>query len=182
VTFQYPANRRRRFERLRRVPGGYVASGDSICSFNPIYGQGMSSAAQQALALGACVDAKGLRSAGLAPAFYKRAKKVIANPWAIAAGADFVFPETTGPKPPGTDLINRYVGRVVVAAQHDAKVSEAMWDVQNLLAPPPSLMKPPMMLRVLRASRRGPTGVTPRSSAPASSEAAPAASHPVPAR
>jgi 2-polyprenyl-6-methoxyphenol hydroxylase-like FAD-dependent oxidoreductase len=118
----------RRYDKVKRHPVGFLALGDAICSFNPIYGQGMSSAAQQAIALGACLDASGLRSAGLAPAFYKAAKKVIANPWAIAAGGDFVFPETTGPKPPGTDVINRYVGRVVVAAQHDPKVAHEAAD------------------------------------------------------
>jgi hypothetical protein len=90
--------------------------------------------------------------------FYRQAKKVIANPWSITVGADFSYPETTGPKPPGTDLVNRYVKRVVVAAQRDEVVADAMWNVQGLLAPPPSLMKPPMMLRVLRVSRKGPVG------------------------
>jgi hypothetical protein len=83
---------------------------------------------------------------------------VIANPWAIAAGGDFVFPETTGPKPPGTDVVNRYVRRAAVAAQHDVRVAEALWDVQGLLAAPPTLMKPATLARVLRASRRGSTG------------------------
>lgn len=158
-----PSNQWRHFDALRRHPAGFLAIGDSICSFNPIYGQGMSSAAQQAVALGQCVDAcgpAGVAALDLWRRFYKRARKVIANPWAIAAGGDFVFPETTGPKPPGTDGVNRYVARAVVAAQRDVRVAEALWDVQGLLAPPPSLLKPAMLVRVLRASRRGLTGAT----------------------
>jgi hypothetical protein len=143
---------------LSRHPAGFLAIGDSICSFNPIYGQGMSSAAQQAAALATCIDAAGVASPKLWKRFYKRAKKVIANPWAIAAGADFMFPETTGPKPPGTDMINRYVGRAVIAAQHDVRVAVALLDVQNLLVPPPSLMKPALFVRVMRSARKGPTG------------------------
>jgi hypothetical protein len=119
----------------------------------------MSSAAQQAEALGASIDHRGLGSPELASSFYRRAKKIIAQPWAIAAGGDFVFPETTGPKPAGTDLVNRYVAKAVVAAQHDPVVARALWDVQGLLAAPPTLMKPAMVFRVLRAARRGPTGV-----------------------
>jgi len=50
--------------------------------------------------------------------------------------------------------MNRYVRRAVIAAQRDPVVASALWDVQNLLAPPPSLMKPKLMLRVRRYGRR----------------------------
>jgi hypothetical protein len=159
VPHALPSSRWRHFERVKRHPVGFVALGDAICSFNPIYGQGMSSAAQQAEALGRCIDDVGASSPALPRAFYRKAKKVIANPWAIAVGADFVFPETTGPKPRGTDLVNRYVAKAVIAAQHDAGVAHVMWNVQGLLAAPPTLMKPAIAVRVLRGARRGPTGM-----------------------
>jgi 2-polyprenyl-6-methoxyphenol hydroxylase-like FAD-dependent oxidoreductase len=158
VPHRLPSNQWRRYDKVRRHPAGFLALGDSICSFNPVYGQGMSSAAQQAEALAAALDASdaGPADAELWRAFYRRARKVIANPWAIAAGADFVHAETTGPKPPGTDLVNRYVARAIVAAQRDDAVSEAMWSVQGLVAPPPSLMRPAIAWRVLRHGRRAP--------------------------
>jgi hypothetical protein len=56
------------------------------------------------------------------------------------------------------DPLNRYVKKAVIAAQHDPAVATAIYQVQNLLAPPPSLMKPPVMMRVLRSARKGPTG------------------------
>lgn len=160
VAHRLPSSQWRHFDRLKHHPAGFLAIGDSICSFNPIYGQGMSSAAQQAMALAACIDRTGIGSPKLWKLFYKKAKKVIANPWAIAAGGDFAFSQTTGDKPPATNAINRYVRKVVIAAQHDETVARAMFEVQGLLAPPPSLMKPAMMLRVLRAARRGPTGTS----------------------
>jgi 2-polyprenyl-6-methoxyphenol hydroxylase-like FAD-dependent oxidoreductase len=169
VAHRLPSSQWRRYDKVDRHPPGFLALGDSICSFNPAYGQGMSSAAQQACALADVLDAADdIGSASLPKAFYRRAAKVIANPWAIAAGGDFAHAETTGAKPAGTDVINRYVGRVVVAAQHDVAVAEALWDVQGLLAPPPSLMKPATALRVFRFSRRGPTGsATPMPAVPA---------------
>src|SRR5205814_5713683 len=101
----------------------------------------------------------GIASPRLPRLFYGAAKKVIANPWAIAAGGDFAYPETTGPKPPGTDIINRYVSKVAIGAQYDAKLATALWNVQGLLAPPPALLKPTLVLRALRIARRGPTGL-----------------------
>ncbi|MEA3217501.1 MAG: hypothetical protein QOJ19_3657 [Acidimicrobiia bacterium] len=171
VLHRFPSNQWRRFDKLERHPAGFVALGDSICSFNPVYGQGISSAAQQAAALGACIQKHGLDAPDLWRSFYKQARKVIANPWAIAAGGDFSYADTTGAKPRGTDLINRYVRRVVIAAQHDVRTAAKLYDVQGLVAAPPSLMKPPTLLRVLRLARRGPTGRPFRSSIPTPSPA-----------
>jgi len=152
ATHRLISSKRRRYERLRDVPAGFLALGDAICSFNPLYGQGMSSAVLQAVALGECLQGSENDQA-LVRAFYRRAAKVIANPWQIAVGSDFAYPETTGPKPAGTDLVNRYITRVLRAAQVSPEVNTAMILVQNLLAPPSSLMRPSMMRAVRRASR-----------------------------
>jgi 2-polyprenyl-6-methoxyphenol hydroxylase-like FAD-dependent oxidoreductase len=158
LAHRLPSSQWRQFEKVKRHPGRFLAMGDAICSFNPVYGQGMSSAALQAVALGTCLDQHGAASDGLPRRFYRAAAKIIANPWAIAAGGDFCYPQTTGPKPPLVDQLNRYVKKAVIAAQHDPAVATAIYLVQNLLAPPPSLMKPPVLVRVLRSARKGPTG------------------------
>ena len=145
----------RHFEKLRRTPAAFIAIGDAICSFNPVFGQGMSSAALQAVALGRVIDRLGATHANLPRSFYRNAKKVIANPWQIAAGGDFMFPQTTGAKPPLIDVLNRYTNRVIVASHHDEAVARTLVAVQNLLAPPASLMRPGIILRSLRAPRRG---------------------------
>jgi 2-polyprenyl-6-methoxyphenol hydroxylase-like FAD-dependent oxidoreductase len=164
MSYRYPANQRRHFERLRRYPSGFVALGDAVCSFNPVYGQGMSSAILQAVQLGRAAARHDLHSPRFPAAFYRRAAKVVDNPWRIAAGADFTHPATTGPKAPGTDLVNRYVHHVVRSTHVSRPVLERMMEVQSLLRPASHLMTPAMMARVLLASRRSPARL--RSPAP----------------
>ena len=152
ATHRLVSSKRRRYERLRDVPAGFLALGDAVCSFNPIYGQGMSSAVLQAVALGECIGEHG-NDQHLVRAFYARAAKVIDTPWSIAVGADFAYPECRGTKPFGTDLVNRYMRTVLIAARVSPEVNTAMILVQNLVAPPTTLFKPAMILRVRRAAR-----------------------------
>jgi 2-polyprenyl-6-methoxyphenol hydroxylase-like FAD-dependent oxidoreductase len=154
--FTYPAARRRYFEKLRRLPAGYVALGDAICSFNPLYGQGMTVAATEALALGRCLDTFGTASQAMARAYYEAAAKVIATPWQMATGGDFMYPETSGPKSFGVDLINRYVRQVMLATHVSVDAHRVMLDMQHLLAPPTAILRPGTVVKSLVAARRSP--------------------------
>ena len=164
VTHRLASEQWRRFEKVHRPPAGFATIGDGICSFNPIYGQGMSSAALQAVALGHCVQEHAYRSPALPRRFYRSAAKIVAPAWQVAAGGDFFYRETTGPKPVMVHRINGYIRKAVIASQHDPVVASAVSKVQNLLAPPPSLMRPAIIRRVRRAahSPSDPTRVTPR--------------------
>jgi 2-polyprenyl-6-methoxyphenol hydroxylase-like FAD-dependent oxidoreductase len=148
---KFPTSLRRRYERLRRVPEGYLVLGDALCSFNPIYGQGMTVAALEALEFNACLRAGQGGLAGLPRRFYRRAARVIEGPWQLAAGGDFAYPEVAGRKAPGTDLLNRYAARVQRAATRDPKVCRALVAVTNLLAPPAALFGPRVLWQVARA-------------------------------
>lgn len=154
VTFKYPANRRRRFERLRELPAGYLASGDAICSFNPIYGQGMTCAALEALALGRVLDRHGDTSAGMARDFYRAAARVLSTPWQFATGGDFAYPETVGPRSRGVDLVNAYARQIQLAAQVSGDVRRTFMAVQHLVAPPRVLWTPVMVGKVALGARR----------------------------
>ncbi|ACA18649.1 monooxygenase FAD-binding [Methylobacterium sp. 4-46] len=147
--FRFPANRRRLYERMRRFPGGYLVLGDAVCSFNPIYGQGMTVAASEAQALDE-VLASGRE--GLAQRFYARTRRIIDIPWTIATGEDLRFPEIEGKRPPGTALVNRYLERVHAVASCDPLVCRKFFEVVNLLAPTSDLFSPKLMWRVLRPS------------------------------
>ena len=77
---------------------------------------------------------------------WRHFKKVKRHPGRFLAMGDFCYPQTTGPKPPLADHLNRYVKNAVIAAQHDPAVAAAIYQVQNLLAPPPSLMRPAVVM------------------------------------
>jgi 2-polyprenyl-6-methoxyphenol hydroxylase-like FAD-dependent oxidoreductase len=149
---RFPSSRRRLFEKLDRLPVGYVALGDAICSFNPIYGQGMTCAAREATALGAAIDRHG-RTSFAAP-YYAAVAEIVAVPWSFATGSDFGYPETTGPRPSGLRFTKWFARRIAYASQVDAGINRTFVGVQQLLVPPSVLRRPGFVLRVLRQARR----------------------------
>ena len=154
ATYRFPSSQRRHYERVGELLPGFVTLGDAACSFNPIYGQGMACAALQADSLGATVRELGVGSDLLPRRFHRRAARIIDAPWAIAVGADFQHPRTTGPKARGTDQLNRYVGRVVEASHTSVPLARSFNLVLNLVEPTRSLVSPSVMARVLAASVR----------------------------
>ncbi|QVJ02399.1 hypothetical protein KGD82_07565 [Nocardiopsis eucommiae] len=93
VSFRYPASVRRRYETLDSFPERLLVLGDAVCSFNPVYGQGMTVAALEALTL-----REHLRS-GRNPDpldFLKDVSAVIDVPWESSAGGDLGYPEVEG--------------------------------------------------------------------------------------
>jgi 2-polyprenyl-6-methoxyphenol hydroxylase-like FAD-dependent oxidoreductase len=147
--YKFPSNQRRRYERLTRFPDGLLVIGDAICSFTPIYGQGISVAALEALELRNCLAAG---SDGLAMRFFRQVAKVVDVPWGITVGNDRRLAETKGPDTVGTRLLNWYMDRLQMAARSDPEVAWAFLKVANLLAPPPSILHPTIAWRVARHS------------------------------
>jgi 2-polyprenyl-6-methoxyphenol hydroxylase-like FAD-dependent oxidoreductase len=153
VTHRYRASVRRRYERLDRFPAGLIVFGDALCSFNPVYGQGMSTAALQAVALQECVAA-GLEDLG--PRFFATATRRIEVAWQMAVGGDLALPEVRARRPVATRVANAYIKRVLAAAEHDGALAERFMKVSSLLAPPTTLLHPAAVRRVIAARRRGP--------------------------
>ncbi|RSM53343.1 hypothetical protein DMB66_39100 [Actinoplanes sp. ATCC 53533] len=154
VAYTYPTSRRRHFERLRRIPAGYVAMGDALCSFNPVYGHGMTVAAQEALTLAECLDRHHSTAVPMARDFYRRTGKLISVVWQMAASTDFAYPGTEGPRPRGLALTHWYQRQVFRACHVSPEVVTTMVRVQHLLEPGSALLRPAMVAKVLRAARR----------------------------
>jgi len=156
AAYRFPSSQRRHYEKVSHLPAGLVTLGDAACSFDPIYGQGMSSAALQAAVLGDVAQTVGVFSRELPKRFHRRAARVIDAPWRIAVGGDFGHPATVGPKPAGTAQLNSYIRLVVRAAHVSVPMARAVNRVLQLSDPPTALLRPWTVARVLRESRRSP--------------------------
>jgi 2-polyprenyl-6-methoxyphenol hydroxylase-like FAD-dependent oxidoreductase len=155
VQHRLPSNLRRHYERMRRWPERYLVMGDAVASFNPVYAQGMTSAAMQAAVLDSVLAERGHGLDGLRERYFPAVARVVDMAWRLAVGEDFRALTTSGPKPPGTDMINAYVTRVHRATQSDPAVYRAFLDVMNLVRPASTLLRPRMVWRVMRARRAG---------------------------
>jgi 2-polyprenyl-6-methoxyphenol hydroxylase-like FAD-dependent oxidoreductase len=147
---------RRRYDRCVRLPEGFVALGDSLCCFNPAYGQGMTTAAMTALWLRTCLGSSS-DVAGLTRRYFKGVNRIIDVPWAITVGNDLRFPEVPGPRTTRMHILNAYMPRLHRAATVDPVVGETFLKVANFMAPPQSLVSPRMLWRVWRARKATPS-------------------------
>jgi len=156
VRFTFPVSVRHRYERLctrraGRFPDGLLVLGDALCSFNPIYGQGMSVAAMEALALRECLRGGTHR---LAARFFRSDAKIVDTAWDISVTSDLRLPEVAGRRTLKVRLVNAYLPYLHAAAATDSRVGAAFLRVSNLLDPAPRLLSPTLMLRILRANLR----------------------------
>ncbi|HTO65737.1 MAG TPA: FAD-binding monooxygenase [Bradyrhizobium sp.] len=151
VSYRYPANVRRRYERLTRFPKNFLVFGDAISNFNPIYGQGMTVAAQQAIALR---DTLHEARTDYARRFFDAAAGIVDVPWDIAVGNDLRHPRVSGARPAKVRFINWYIGKLYRAAQHDGGLATAFLRVANLEVPPETLLDPAIVARVIRGNLR----------------------------
>lgn len=144
--FRFPASRRRHYERLDRFPEGYVVFGDALCSFNPVYGQGMTTAAVEGLALRDCLAEVG---SGLGRRFFAKASTIIDTPWQIAAGGDLRHPRLERNQSRFNRFLNWYLGKLHKAAAHNTELARRFLRVANLTTSPATLLAPTTMLRVM---------------------------------
>lgn len=145
--FRFPASVRRRYEGLTRFPDGLLVTGDGLCSFNPIYAQGMSVAALEAVAL------RRQLQRGDPPQphrFFRDVAKVLDVAWDMSVGGDLAFPGVAGNRGPKARLGNAYIPRLHAAAAKDPVLAKAFVRVAALVDGPEKIMRPGVLLRVLR--------------------------------
>ncbi|MFI0914249.1 NAD(P)/FAD-dependent oxidoreductase [Streptomyces abikoensis] len=157
-------NRRRLYEKARGWPAGFVVLGDAVATYNPIYGQGMTVAAQGAATLRQIVRARGLE-AGIARDVQRAIGRLVQGPWDLATGQDILYPGATGQQPPAAaKLLRGYMDRLMLTATGRAATCQALFDVLTLSAPLTRLVSPTIAIGVLRGPGKPPLAEPPLSS------------------
>lgn len=136
--FGFPASLWRHFEQMPRLPRGALPIGDAFCRFNPIYGQGMSAAAQQARLLQDVMHRAAAESDPLGAAqagFMAGVESVLRTPWEMSTSADLAFPETRGERPDNFAKAQQFESALFRAVVADPVVHRAMMEVGQLLQP-----------------------------------------------
>ena len=154
LTYKYSANRWRRYERMKRLPAGFLILGDAVCSFNPVYGQGMTVAALEAKVLDTFLmqHRRGISNQenGSTLRFQKGIARVVEWPWRMATGTDRPYLETQEESTRIRRLFNWYMQRVMQLTPSNALVADQFIQVLHLLKPPTVLFDPRIAFAVLK--------------------------------
>jgi 2-polyprenyl-6-methoxyphenol hydroxylase-like FAD-dependent oxidoreductase len=149
-------NKRRHYEKLPSQPDNLLVIGDAACSFNPVYGQGMTTAALGAEILEGCLRGRSGSLSGLSGRFQRRLAKVNAAPWLLATGEDLrVRGAEGGTVRHSTRLTHRYMDRVLSLSLRDLAIRQTFLEVFGMLKPPTALFGPAVVVKLLREELTG---------------------------
>lgn len=144
--YRRTANRFRHYERVT-MPDNFLVMGDALCSFNPVYGQGMTVAALEAQALDACLRR---RHGRLSSRFHRRIAYVVRMPWFLATAVDTsLLKEGAASEHRSKSLPHRYLDRITTLISVDAYVLLTFVKVVHMLHSPLAFLHPGVILRVL---------------------------------
>jgi 2-polyprenyl-6-methoxyphenol hydroxylase-like FAD-dependent oxidoreductase len=151
ATYSFASNLRRHYEKLPRLPDGLIIVGDALCSFNPIYGQGMSTAGREALAIDEHLRAA--RRAGerrVSRGIQRKLATLINVPWQMTTLEDFRYPEVIGERPRGYALRDVLMRRIHRVSARDPEVLLHFLRAMHMIESPAELFRPRMLLRILK--------------------------------
>ncbi|MCZ6464133.1 MAG: 2-polyprenyl-6-methoxyphenol hydroxylase-like oxidoreductase [Proteobacteria bacterium] len=147
-------NRLRHYERVRWPLQGFLALGDAVCSFNPLYGQGMTAAAVCARILERQLELLAPGHPELSVRFFQAQSDFMSGPWRLATSADFRFAETEGQRPAFSEWRTRYMDALIAASGDDPALRAVIAEVVHMLCPPERLFAADVVVRVLRQHMR----------------------------
>jgi 2-polyprenyl-6-methoxyphenol hydroxylase-like FAD-dependent oxidoreductase len=149
--YRFPVSTWKHFERLPRLPRGVLPVADSFCRFNPIHGQGMSSAAKQARLLQDVLSRAAAQPdpiAAVQAGFMAEAASVLETPWLLTTGSDLAFPQTRAERPENFAQAQEFEAALFRAAVADPVVHRTIVEVAQLFQPHQRLHEPDIVQRI----------------------------------
>lgn len=150
ATQRYPASVWRRYDKLRRFPDGLIVIGDAVCSFNPIWGQGMTSAALQAIALR---DSLSSNETDWQRAYFDSVARELRSIWWGNRALDFILTPAEDWRTTPKRLANFVVDKVWASAANDTALTETFLRTIELLDTQAVWLKPAQITRIVAAYR-----------------------------
>lgn len=154
--FGTPKNHLYHFERMKRWPTGFIVTGDAVCAFNPIYGQGMTVSALDAMTLKRCLqEQQRTPRTDFEQFFQQQLAETIAPVWLLASNQDLRWPTVRlrGGRPnPARPLLHRYLDLVLYGGVVDPEIAQEYFNVLTLATLPRSLVRPHMVAHVMKVA------------------------------
>lgn len=155
TTTRSTANRRRYYEKMRPWPDGFTVLGDAIAGYNPVYGHGVTVAAQCALAVRAVLRSAALTAPGTARRLQRAAARPVGAAWSLAVGQDVFYPGAATAPPTAVERgLTRFIDRAVATGARNPRALGALLDVMSLSKPAFRLFSPAMLIPLLFGPRR----------------------------
>jgi 2-polyprenyl-6-methoxyphenol hydroxylase-like FAD-dependent oxidoreductase len=155
TTTRATANRRRYYEQAKRWPDGFVVLGDAVAGYNPVYGHGLTVAAQCALAVRDVLRTAGPGRPGLSRRLQRAAARPVAAAWDLAVGQDALYPGAAETRPNSVErVLARFVDKAVETGARNPRAMAALLDVMSLEKPAARLFSPDMLLPMLLGPRK----------------------------
>jgi len=144
-----PYQVRRRFDMASQIPEGFLVIGDAHCRFDPLFGQGISVAAMEAVELQKCLQQAEHFAKGFTQLFHKKTSKLMATPWDMATTEAFRHPKIKGKKPLLQPFKQWYTKRVYQSSALDSDIYIRLARVMNLIRTPLHLFHPKVIISVI---------------------------------
>jgi 2-polyprenyl-6-methoxyphenol hydroxylase-like FAD-dependent oxidoreductase len=153
-SFRKPEAAWRRFNKVANLPDGFLLVGDSMASFNPIFGQGMSTAWLEAVALEELLSQRAAAKRGLeglASDYFPEAARICKEAWGGSTLVDSGYPEVTGDLHPGSKQAVIYLRALRMLLADDPELHADYIGTGQMTTPGAVLRRPDRMQRVMAA-------------------------------
>lgn len=140
----------RRLDKIKNLPDGLLLIGDTLCRIDPVFGQGMSIAVLNALALRKLLQNRSNSLQKITTTFHKQAAKIISPIWNMVITEDFRYPETVGKRPLGLSILQWYAKNIFLLSSQNQDTYHSLVQVMNLVRPMTILIRPRILKRVLK--------------------------------